>query len=405
MDFLEDLNYDLYSTVTSGLEIISKQELEEKINFISCQELISRGRVMIKCLEKKRRFEIIKEIINRIRSIEHLFLILFSFDSKIVIENNNKDSKNKQELKDIKIKEIESLFNQKIKEHKSQIEFLINEYRNFTNLLQQNLNFRINVKKNKSNKEEKNILAKDFSLIISENFPYLSADLKDYEILFIFEKIDKIYYLSIKITKSKSLGLSQISKDRLKTKATMRPSTAYSMLRLLDIKEGDFIIDPMSGSSMFAEIALKEFNKQAFYICSDIDNEAILKSQINLKNYQYVDLILCNAQKSPFRNNCFDKIITDMPFGKRCGNHSKNFKLYPALSREFNRIAIINKKNLFLTTEKMLISNNFKKKMGWRKDNYITINKGGLDAYIFVCYKLERKKNVKKIINLDFFYF
>lgn len=65
------------------------------------------------------------------------------------------------------------------------------------------------------------------------------------------------YYFSLKITKNKPLGLLQISKDRLKTKATMRPSSAYSLMRMLDVKEGDLIIDPMSGSSMFCEIGLK----------------------------------------------------------------------------------------------------------------------------------------------------
>ena len=53
-----------------------------------------------------------------------------------------------------------------------------------------------------------------------------------------------------------------------------------------------------------------------------------------------------------------------MPFGKKCGNHSLNKKLYPKLSKEFHRI--LKEKDGFsiqLTTEKNLMQSSFKKKM------------------------------------------
>lgn len=59
-----------------------------------------------------------------------------------------------------------------------------------------------------------------------------------------------------------------------------------------------------------------------------------------------------------------------------------------------------------ITTEKSLMSDVFKKKNLWKRDNYFMINKGGLEVYVFLCYKIQRKEKKKiKKSNLDYFYF
>lgn len=117
--------------------------------------------------------------------------------------------------------------------------------------------------------------------------------------------------------------------------------------------------------------------------------------------------MLCNSKRTPFRKNIFDKLICDLPFGKRCGSHSKNMQDYPHLGREFNRIIKIDSKGLMITTEKSLMSDVFKKKNCWKRDNYFMINKGGLEVFVFLCYKIQRKENKKimKKYNMDYFYF
>ena len=66
----------------------------------------------------------------------------------------------------------------------------------------------------------------------------------------------------------------------------MRPSLAYSLLRLLEIENGDFIIDPMAGSGMFCELAIKEFEKGFFFINCEIEEEAGEKMKRNMEGLE-----------------------------------------------------------------------------------------------------------------------
>ncbi|ORC93571.1 putative THUMP domain-containing protein 3-like [Trypanosoma theileri] len=45
-----------------------------------------------------------------------------------------------------------------------------------------------------------------------------------------------------------------------------------------------------------------------------------------------------DATRLPLRNNSVDCIISDLPFGRRCGSHKVNTKLYPMMIRESYRI-------------------------------------------------------------------
>ena len=45
-----------------------------------------------------------------------------------------------------------------------------------------------------------------------------------------------------------------------------------------------------------------------------------------------------NAAKLPLRDSSVDCIVSDLPFGRRCGNHASNSKLYPELLAEFTRV-------------------------------------------------------------------
>lgn len=45
-----------------------------------------------------------------------------------------------------------------------------------------------------------------------------------------------------------------------------------------------------------------------------------------------------NGMQLPLRTSSVDVVISDMPFGKRCGSHGINAKLYPSLLKEMHRV-------------------------------------------------------------------
>ncbi|CAD2215034.1 Putative RNA methylase family UPF0020, putative [Angomonas deanei] len=46
----------------------------------------------------------------------------------------------------------------------------------------------------------------------------------------------------------------------------------------------------------------------------------------------------CDAVKLPWKHNTIDRIISDLPFGRRCGNHKENASLYPLILKECYRL-------------------------------------------------------------------
>lgn len=384
----------MYSTVTSGLEKLSKLEFDEKFQSEIDKIEIFQGKILFSLKNQVSNADILKKLSSCLRSVEHLFLIIFSFvltEKKSEILKAVTPSEKSSTLTSILFEEIQENFN-KIENFMGILEV----YKTLKNINSEKVVFRIDIKENVLPRSDKNELAKLIADFLEKKYAYLEADTAKYDLKLNLEKIEKVYYFSIKLTMNQPLGISQVSILREKTRATMRPSIAYNLCRLLNIEEGDIVLDPMCGSSMLLEIAMKEFKNQGFYICADIDEFSIKKSQKNLEGYGFVDLVLCNSARSPFRKNCINKIITDMPFGKRCGSHHTNMKIYPDLIKDFNRIIHKEGKAVVVTTEKSLIFNNFKKKTGWNREDVFMINKGGLDTFVVVSKKSDFRKKKKK---------
>jgi tRNA (guanine6-N2)-methyltransferase len=45
-----------------------------------------------------------------------------------------------------------------------------------------------------------------------------------------------------------------------------------------------------------------------------------------------------DAQRLPFPESSIDRVIANMPFGKRVGTHRGNVEMYPAALREISRV-------------------------------------------------------------------
>jgi hypothetical protein len=52
----------------------------------------------------------------------------------------------------------------------------------------------------------------------------------------------------------------------------------------------------------------------------------------------YGGVVQWNAGRMPLRSYSVDRIVSDLPFGRRCGNHLTNSRLYPLLLAEFARV-------------------------------------------------------------------
>lgn len=386
-------DFKLYCTATSGMENLTKLEFQEKFpSSVGSLEVLP-GKVFFTFLTNE--YQLFHNLLHELKSVEHVYLILFSFEIPKLKQPSKTPSDPQKQL----LASLEENFMFYFHQYKKFIVDFFQIYKEINGKTTQSLlKFRVDAKENLIPKQIKNDLTKRIAEFLVLNIENIDADISEFDMKLTLEKIVQRCYFSVKLTINGPLGLAQVSKFREKTYATMRPSIAYNLCRLLSIEDGDYIIDPMCGSGTLIEIAIKEYKKSAYYIGADIDVKSISKTQKNLENLKFgtYDLILCNSKKSPFRSGIFNKLLTDLPFGKRCGSSQENWKLYPLLAKEFHRMMEINGKAILVSTEKALLHTNFKKSKGFKKQDFFMINKGGLETCVAVLKKFEMTRRKKE---------
>lgn len=76
---LPSIPLNMYSTVTSGLEKLSKLEFDEKFQSEIDKIEIFPGKILFSLKNQLSSADILQKLSSSLRSVEHLFLILFSF--------------------------------------------------------------------------------------------------------------------------------------------------------------------------------------------------------------------------------------------------------------------------------------------------------------------------------------
>jgi 23S rRNA G2445 N2-methylase RlmL len=208
-------------------------------------------------------------------------------------------------------------------------------------------------------------------------FSNISTDIKDYRILYSPTHIED--------EKGRVLNLSRRDWRKGYVPAGIDPSLAYIMCMIADLQEKDIVYDPFCGSSVIPITALKYFNvKRA--ICSDISGTAINISEKNFKaakipRSRYV-LFRSDISDVKLNKKNLDRIITNLPFGIRVGQHEENIQVYSELEILANRLLRLRGKLILLTQEKKLLREVFKKR--WDVKSELRVDQGGLLPEVFV---------------------
>ncbi|HAI22413.1 TPA: hypothetical protein DCP77_01310 [Candidatus Collierbacteria bacterium] len=139
--------------------------------------------------------------------------------------------------------------------------------------------------------------------------------------------------------------------------AGINPSLAYVLCDLAELNEDDVVLDPFCGGSTIPITAVMYFGiKKAF--ASDISGKAV---DISLENWKASGvkkdkfvLFRSNVSTLKLSPKSITKVITNMPFGIRVGNHEMNKKLYRNFAFKLNRLLKDDGSAIVLTQEKEL---------------------------------------------------
>ena len=190
----------------------------------------------------------------------------------------------------------------------------------------------------------------------------------------------------IENSNGKILNLSKRKWRKEYVPAGINPSLAYILCMIADLNKEDIVYDPFCGASVIPITALKYFNVKRV-ICSDISGKAIEKSEINF-NGAGIDKNRYKLFKSDIRDVSLnkrnvDKIISNLPFGIRVGEHSNNVEIYKSLEVLANRLLRTRGMLILLTQEKKLLREVFNKE-NWNVKSVLRVNEGGLLPEVFV---------------------
>jgi 23S rRNA G2445 N2-methylase RlmL len=184
--------------------------------------------------------------------------------------------------------------------------------------------------------------------------------------------------------KGRILNLSKRDWRKGYVPAGINPSLAYIMCMVADLQEKDIVYDPFCGSSVIPITALKYFNVRKA-ICSDISSTAINISEENFEAAKIprsrYRLFRSDISDVKLNKKNLDRIITNLPFGIRVGQHEKNIQTYSELEVLADKLLRLKGKLVLLTQEKKLLREVFKK---WDVKSELRVDQGGLLPEVFV---------------------
>jgi tRNA G10 N-methylase Trm11 len=117
---------------------------------------------------------------------------------------------------------------------------------------------------------------------------------------------------------------------------------------------GDVFVDPTCGSGTLL-LDRAAFGTYHTLKGGDLDAEAVQTATDNLRAYKNVDLQIWNAASLPLQDNSVSVIVSNLPFGRRVGDHEANVALYPQLMKEVNRVLDVGGRAVLLTQEVNLL--------------------------------------------------
>jgi 23S rRNA G2445 N2-methylase RlmL len=124
--------------------------------------------------------------------------------------------------------------------------------------------------------------------------------------------------------------------------ASLRPTVAAAMVRLLDLKPRQTLLDPMCGAGtiLAEQLALGRHQQGAKVraLGGDLDLKALRVAEVNLRPVGRAPLARWDATRLPLADASVDAIASNPPFGVQLGEPAEIAGLYRRALREYNRV-------------------------------------------------------------------
>jgi tRNA (guanine6-N2)-methyltransferase len=174
--------------------------------------------------------------------------------------------------------------------------------------------------------------------------------------------------------------------------ASTNPVLAAALARLAKVKAGDVVLDPFCGAGTNLLAAAGRGGAMTL-IGLDLKLRAVEACRANLEARSVrATIAQSTAVRLPLADLSVDRVVSNLPFGKRVGTHGINERLYPAVLRELARVLRSSGRAVLLTEDKRLFVDSVQRTHGLKIVRESVFETGGLHPSAYV---VERSRKVR----------
>lgn len=177
--------------------------------------------------------------------------------------------------------------------------------------------------------------------------------------------------------------------------ASTNPVMAALLIQLLEPGSGDIVCDPFCGSGTLL-VEASAHDQTLVLIGSDVSAVALAAADANLPLFPTGHLLRADAARLPVASDSVDRVVANLPFGKRVGSHAVNTQLYPRFLVELNRVLRAEGRAVLLTEDKDLFRRSVEGTRGVRLLREVKLASGGLHPSAFV---VERTRTARRTMS------
>ena len=134
--------------------------------------------------------------------------------------------------------------------------------------------------------------------------------------------------------------------------ASLRPTMARAMVRLAEPGDDDVFLDPMCGAGTIL-IERGEHGRYARLLGGDIRPEAVAATRTNIgPRYKPIEVREWDAGSLPLKDGSVDRVVCNLPFGKKVGEPWEMKSLYERFVPELDRVLKGGGAAVLLTSER-----------------------------------------------------
>lgn len=174
--------------------------------------------------------------------------------------------------------------------------------------------------------------------------------------------------------------------------ASTTPVIAAMLLQLLKPGIGQTVYDPFCGAGTLL-VEAYAYDPGLVLLGSDISTYALKAAFGNQHLFPGGKLMQADAAHLPVSSESIDRIVSNIPFGKRVGSHAENQKMYPAFLSEVTRALRVDGRCVLLTEDKNLFRQSVEATRGLRILREVKLASGGAHPSAFV---LERTRAARR---------